>query len=168
MDLLSEYDALQDCVKAVESEKPEYSNKKQEFIEDYIVGYPEQQFINSKFSYIVLIFNGACRICVLSLLEAKRFDYFRAILKKEMNNELNRFNDISEQYYYIVPSYIYESKCCITLEIFNILHRCSLSFSNKTIDEIIKKDMNISDISLQEKLKKEIKDLHDIFGFNPI
>jgi len=165
MNLLSEYDASQDCV---ESEKPEYSNKKQEFIRNYIVGYPEQHIINSKFSYIVLIFNDACKICVLSLLEAKRFDYFRAILKKEMNNELNRFNDISEQYYYIVPSYFYESKCSITLEIFNRLHSHTLCFPTKTIEKIMEKDMNISDISLQEKLKKEINDLHNIFGFNPI
>ena len=142
-------------------------NQKEIFIKEYIVDYPEQRYINSKFSFIVLIFNDACKICFLSLLEAKKFDYFRAVFRSEMKNELNKFIDNNNQYYYIVPFYMYEGRCSLTLEIFNRLHSCTISLHNKTIEEIIKNEMNISDISLQEKLQKDLDDLYKVLGFNP-
>ena len=135
------------------------------FISDYLVPHEEIKYINSRYSFIILIFEEACMISLLSLLEAKKFNYFRTLFETEMANDLKRLDITNEQYYYIIPIEFYENISIDSIKLFNRLRSID-RYPNiiRTFEHYI--DHMKIDVSFQEKVKKDCMHLYNIFGFN--
>jgi hypothetical protein len=135
---------------------------KSELIENYLIDYGDSKMIKSSFNYIVLIFENAGIVTVLSLLEAYRFEYFKSILDSPMRTELKRLDAEHQQFYYIVPSDFYRTLHKLSLKIFSEMHE--IESNSCRIDTCQTYFKIAADKSMKDKSIDGYKHLCDVFS----
>lgn len=142
------------------------SMSKSTLIQKYSINYEYVTVINSSYHYIVLVFQGAGVTIVVSLLEAMRFQYFRALIETPMKTNLKIFDVETEnsQFYYIVPFDLYQKISIYSIEIFNEIH----GFTTRTprIDICKTYLTTCSDESSKKKVREGYEHLCNVFSLD--
>lgn len=130
---------------------------KNTFIKSFLISYEDIKTITSHYSYIILIFSDAGYVVILSIQEALRFNYIKAMFETNMKTDIKKFNIRYEQYYYFVPQEFYIHLDYESIHIFKYIFNYPRTLY-KTFEECGSKRKDI--------IKKDYDELLNVLGYN--